>query len=329
MSKVLTIAVPAYNVEEYLDKTLSSYCDERLSEDLEVLVIDDGSTDSTALIANTFIERFPKIFKLLQKKNGGHGSAVNTGIENATGKYFRVIDGDDWVITENLVKLIDFLKSSNSDLVCDVKREVNKTTQKSTLFPLPLNCNENYIYSIAEISKDNELCAYIMMHTSTYKTNILKEHNIKLLEKTFYVDFEYIVKTTCFCKTVEFINLEIYQYLVGNNNQSVAYKNMAKRYNQHERVVRELINFSCISNEVIPFYNFKLCALVHTHYKILLLMIDNKKIGRKLAESFRTELQSIAPEVMQATEKRFSTLLLLNKLHISYNLFLIINKLRG
>ena len=94
--KLLTISIAAYNVEKFLDKTLSSLCNESISEDVEVLIIDDGSKDKTSDIAKKYEKKNPKIFKYVYKENGGHGSTINKGIELAQGKYFRVLDGDDY-----------------------------------------------------------------------------------------------------------------------------------------------------------------------------------------------------------------------------------------
>lgn len=117
MAKILSISVAAYNVESTLDKTLSSFNDPRIYDDLEVLIIDDGSKDNTKKIAEKYERIAPQTFKYIPKKNGGHGSTINKGIELATGKYFKVVDGDDWVDTNNLVKFIKDLKQQDSDLV--------------------------------------------------------------------------------------------------------------------------------------------------------------------------------------------------------------------
>ena len=134
LMKHLSVAVPCYNVEKYLHKCLDSFSDDRLRQDLEVLIIDDGSTDSTAEIAREYVERYPDIFRLIQKENGGHGSAVNAGIANATGRYFRIVDGDDWVHTDNLIALIGLLKDTETDLVVDQKTKVDMTTEKKAFY---------------------------------------------------------------------------------------------------------------------------------------------------------------------------------------------------
>ncbi len=97
MEKLLTIVVPAYNVEKYIKNCLDSFIDLSVLRSLEILIVDDGSTDSTASLAHTYEQKYPYSFKVLSKENGGHGSTINYAIPRATGKYFKVVDGDDWL----------------------------------------------------------------------------------------------------------------------------------------------------------------------------------------------------------------------------------------
>lgn len=108
-NKILTISVAAYNVEKTLSKTLDSFNDSRIYDDVEVLIIDDGSKDKTKDIAEKYEKLVPQMFKYIKKSNGGHGSTINKGITLATGKYFKVIDGDDWVDTDSLIKFVEKL----------------------------------------------------------------------------------------------------------------------------------------------------------------------------------------------------------------------------
>ena len=174
MGKVLSIAVPSYNVEQYLDKSLTSFSDERFNDKLEVIIVNDGSTDGTEEIANKYVEKYPKIFKLINKENGGHGSAVNTGIQHAEGKYFRIVDGDDWVHTENMVQLLELLETVNTDLVVDEKREVHMVSGDTQYFPLPSKVPAGRALSFESVCKHEELFPYIMLHTLSVKTDLLK-----------------------------------------------------------------------------------------------------------------------------------------------------------
>ena len=125
MEKVLTVTVPAYNVERYLNQTLESFIHEDIMKDIEVLIIDDGSKDRTALIGKQYEQRYPDTFRVISKENGGHGSTINRGIREANGDYFKVVDGDDWVNTSDFVKLVQELKSCTAEYVVTNYYEVN------------------------------------------------------------------------------------------------------------------------------------------------------------------------------------------------------------
>ena len=125
---VLTIVIPSYNVEAYLEHGLSTFADERFGGRLQVLVIDDGSQDATPAIAQRFVERMPDVFTLVSKENGGHGSAINVGLAHAIGTYFRVVDGDDWVDTDALVAFLDVLDGTDADILIDVRIDVDMAT---------------------------------------------------------------------------------------------------------------------------------------------------------------------------------------------------------
>lgn len=209
MEKILSIAVPSYNVENYLERALTSYADPRFNGKLEVIIVNDGSTDRTAEIAEGFVKAYPQIFRLVNKANGGHGSAVNAGIDHATGKYFRIVDGDDWVNTENMAVLLEKLQHIDTDLVVDEKREVHMVTGKTQHFPIPDYVEKDVPSAFEEICTRDDIGSYIMIHTLSVRTELLKRADIHLLEHVFYVDYEYIVKATCLGKTITFLGLEI------------------------------------------------------------------------------------------------------------------------
>ena len=117
MEKILTVTVPSYNVEKFLENTLDSFVDERVLDDIEVLIVDDGSKDKTAEIGRKYEEKYPDTFRVISKENGGHGSTINRGIGEAKGKYFKVVDGDDWVDQDGFAELIQRLKTCDADYV--------------------------------------------------------------------------------------------------------------------------------------------------------------------------------------------------------------------
>ena len=323
MSYILSVVVPSYNVEKYLDKCLTSFSDERFNGRLDVMVVNDGSSDSTPQIAQKYVDRFPEIFRLINKENGGHGSAVNTGIKNAMGKYFRIVDGDDWVNTDNMAKLLDILESTDTDMVVDEKREVNMVSGDTDFFPLPDGIEFNKVYSFEEICDKNDICNYIMLHTLSIKTEILHKHGIKLLEGIFYVDIEFIIKSTVECKDIKFLDLEIYQYLVGNVNQSVSFQNYVKRYSHHDKVTRELVNFATNkkleSNSLRRYLDRRVCLLINTHMNISLIYDKDRRQGLERAREFRKYLSETNPLYYTSTKKRYHISLILHYLRVDYD----------
>ena len=321
MNPILSVAVASYNVEKYLDKCLTSFADERFNDLVQVIIVNDGSTDSTAEIAQRYVDKHPRIFQLINKENGGHGSAVNAGIETARGKYFRIVDGDDWVNTENLYALICHLNDSDADLVVDEKREVNMETGDTEFFKIIDSVQMNYKYEFEEICNISEISPYIMIHTLSIKTEILKSNHIRLLEGIFYVDIEFIIKSTVHAKTIEFLDLEIYQYLVGNVNQSVNYRNYVKRYSHHDQVTKELISFASeynCSGALRQYLNTRICLLINTHMNISLIYNENRKEGIAQALAFRRYLKEANVGFYRETKKRFIVSICLHLIGVDY-----------
>ena len=326
MNPILSVVVPSYNVEKFLDKGLSSYADERFNGKLEIIIVNDGSTDKTHDIAKEYVDKYPEIFVLIDKENGGHGSAVNAGIDNAHGKYFRIIDGDDWVNTENLLKLLDIMENSDADIIVDNKREVNMVTGDTEYFPMPKNVKAGKLYDFSEVCLDEDVTPNIMIHTMSISTDVLKRNNIHLLEGIFYVDIEFIIKSTVKSETIQFTDLEVYQYLVGNVNQSVSFQNYVKRFEHHSKVTRELIRFATDFDESITsapdvyrqYLDRRVCLLINTHMNIALIYDSKRLRGLARARDFRSFLKGINLNYYTWTEKRYKLTLMLHFLGVNY-----------
>ena len=316
-AKVLTVAVPSYNVERYLADSLASYCAGELDDRLEVLVVNDGSTDSTPVIANEFVKMFPDIFRLVSKENGGHGSAVNAGIDEARGKYFRIIDGDDRICTMNITALLDALEVSDDDLVVDVKREVVIGTDESRLLELPGNIPRKVTLPFESVCTRFDIEEFFMIHTVSVRTDFLRRHGVRLLEHTFYVDYEFIVKIGSAASTIQFLDLEVCNYYVGNAEQSVAPANYVRRWGDHTRVTEELLRFadgSQLDGARQEFVDSRCRLLVDTHYNIALIYDDDRARGLERAKQFRAFMKEKHPRFFSASEGRYRKALVLHKL---------------
>lgn len=305
MNKTLTISVAAYNVADYLDECLSSLCLKNNMEKLEVIVVDDGSSDSTYEKAMAFEKKYPSVFKVISKKNGGWGSTLNVAIKEATGKYFKQLDGDDFYKTDNLEKLLQVLDKVDTDVVFSPYVLYNNSTKK---------------YETLEFKKGNEaisidafLDSYsgVQMHACLFKTSILQNNHVSVLEHCFYTDQEYMLKGFYFSKDVSFFNKPIYCYRVDRAGQSVSLDGYIKHRKDHEKVILELSSFFEGKSEVHPFYSERLMSLVNTQYAIYLKM-GNAKDELK---SFDNELKKYS--YYSKFSKKFNEYKKINVLHFT------------
>lgn len=238
--KLLTIVIPSYNTESFIDKNMRTFLDNRLYEKVEVLIINDGSRDRTAEIAKQYEEKYSGYIRLIDKENGGHGSVINRGIKEAQGKYFKVVDADDWVNTENLVRLVSDLENTNADVVINPYMTVDQQTQKEVL------CDHKEIQSLppesafAVLVKKN---IHLGLHAVTYKTSILRENHIEVTEKCFYEDWQYDLYPVPYLNTVTVLDYPVYWYLIGQKTQSVDAANALKNVEMSYKVFCDMVVF--------------------------------------------------------------------------------------
>lgn len=244
MEKILTIVVPSYNVEKYLRQTLESFVEKTILRDIEVLIVDDGSQDTTPQIGKEYEMKYPDSFRVISKKNGGHGSTVNRGIEEACGQYFKVVDGDDWVNTGDFVKLVEKLKCCHADYVVTNYFEVDHVTGEKTEKTFAALGNGGY--TCDEYSKFDDIAekVQIPMHALVIRTGILKENRIRLDEHCFYVDVEYILYPIPYVETVAYYDLFIYMYRLAQVTQSVSIQGFKKHIQNHIDVIMHLTEFA-------------------------------------------------------------------------------------
>lgn len=253
--KVLTITIPCYNSQEYMKKCIESALVG--GEDVEILIVDDGSTDDTAKIADSYQEKYPTIVKAIHKENGGHGDAVNTGIAHATGQYFKVVDSDDWLDKEAFRKILKVLKKVVDDemdldlllsnYVYDkVERRKKRVMRYRGALP------ENRIIGWEDTRIRFNKFQYVLMHSVIYRTALLHECGLKLPKHTFYVDNLYIFKPMIHVKKLMYVNVDLYRYYIGREGQSVNEKTMMKRIDQQIFVNKTLIDFFSEKRDGLP-----------------------------------------------------------------------------
>ncbi|MGX7112353.1 glycosyltransferase family 2 protein [Gemella cuniculi] len=238
MEKLLTIVVPTYNIEKYIDRCIESFknVDETLYKLFEILVINDGSQDNSVKVVENLILDSDLDVIIINKENGGHGSTINRGIKEAKGKYFKVIDGDDWVDTKNFEEFLHRLQEIDVDMVITDYTEQHLYSNKVV-----------HINFLEELSKDkvtNKLPQRrIPMHSLTYKTNVLRNNSIYLSENSFYVDIQYTLFPLEHTGNYVYWNLDIYQYFLGRPDQSMNISVMKKNANHHDKVTKTILDF--------------------------------------------------------------------------------------
>ncbi|MBN2300440.1 MAG: glycosyltransferase family 2 protein [Acholeplasmataceae bacterium] len=244
--KLISFIIPSYNSQDYIKVAIDSLLIGK--EDIEIIIVNDGSQDQTLAIANIYKKSYPNIVKVIDKENGGHGSTINAGLKIAKGLYFKVIDSDDWVDQNSLIKLINQIKEhlllhQNPDLYITnfVYEHVSDHTQYERDYSQ--NFPENIIFNWTQTTKKFKYSKTLLMHALFYKTTILKKANLVLPEHTFYVDNIVSHLPLPFVESVYYMKIPLYRYFIGRPDQSVTLENITRRYQQQIRV------FNIISKE--------------------------------------------------------------------------------
>ena len=239
MSKILTVSVAAYNRENDLANALDSFVSVKTPELVEVLVVDDGSTDWTAEIAHEYECQYPGLFRLISKENGGWGSTVNRGLSEAEGKYFKVLDADDLFNKECLDDYLDYLQVTDSDLVCTGYIANHLRTNKQVEHNRTHDGIEyRKTYSVEEVI--DRIPMHI--HSLTFRTDRLRENNVYLTEYSFYVDKELNAKGLLSASTVSFIDMNVYIYNKEVEGQSMSVEGLNKHIDEHTNICLTLIS---------------------------------------------------------------------------------------
>ena len=269
---ILTIAIPAYNVEQYLEKCLDSILRADNIQDIEVLVVNDGSKDKTAEIAQKYEELTNGVVKVINKENGGHGSTINASIAAARGKYYRLVDGDDWVDNENLAKLVEILKKTDADIVLTKgSYEYKESAQLVDIIKYD-NLREGQKYHFDDlIYKGYGFNTYgPLLTTGNYKLDVLRKANFKISEKRPYVDMEFNSFSLKYVETLEYYNLDIYRYLIGREGQTISRDAWKKKYKDHVYVLFNILEKVYKSTE------YSECKKKYILNNIIAQMVDSQ-----------------------------------------------------
>lgn len=323
--KIITFIIPSYNVELYLEKALNSFLAPELSEQLEVIIVDDGSSDKTPLIAQRYVTTYPQIYRLIQKENGGHGSVINVGSKAACGKYFKVIDADDWILTENLAEFIRYLEKNDVDVVLTPFHMINMSSGEKILQKMNLK-EYDRIYTPKDLTDNWRAFKYCAtFHGITYRTAFYNQHYHILPEKVFYEDQEYSTIPFCYAESIATLNLNLYQYLVGNSEQSVSNANRVRRIRHLDIVIDHMLHFWEKNHTKTGFTEIfflkKMEDIVLSYYVNMCILNPQKKQGRKKCHNLNRRLNTSCSKLYARTHKKYLLYEIFSILHINENVY--------
>lgn len=267
--KILSISIAAYNVESVIKKCLDSLCKCKYIDKLDIIVVNDGSSDKTVDLVTSYVQKFPNIVTLIDKENGGHGSTINSSLKIARGKYYKVLDGDDWVNPDALDQLIIYLEHSDVDLVINPYNEVYNN--RTNLINVSRNLKSNTLYTIDDLSEFD----YMPMHSISVKLAQYKKVNQSISEHSFYVDTEFVYFVLSVVESVIFLDDVVYQYRLDQPTQSVSWNGIYKHIEDYIGILKRLFK---LYNDTYYTNNYRqnlLFRLLSSRYKLLFYWYSN------------------------------------------------------
>lgn len=287
--KYISFAIPCYNSQDYMAHAIESILPG--GDEVEIIIVNDGSKDKTSQIAHEYMDKYPDIIKVIDKENGGHGDAVNAGLANASGKYFKVVDSDDWVDEEALHKILMLMRHLEEDneqidmLISNYVYEKAGVTHKKCIHyrnVLP----QDEVFRWDDIGHFR-LDQYILMHSVIYRTDMLKLSQMRLPKHTFYVDNIYVYYPLPHVRKIYYLDVDFYRYFIGREDQSVNEKVMIARVDQQIFVTKTMIDMyqlKKVTSKKLRQYMINYLAIMMTVSSILLIRSKEKENLEKKKE---------------------------------------------
>lgn len=304
MNKTLTIVVPTYNMDRYLERCLSSLIiSQEQMDKLEVLVINDGSKDHSSEIGHSFEKKYPQTFRVIDKENGNYGSCVNRGLKEATGKYIKILDADDWFDTKNFEKFVMLLSTIDVDCVISDRIKVDETGNQTEYYSF--NFSQNKISTFEEIM--SVPFKRFHMHCVAYNTNKVRSTGYHQTEGISYTDMEWIFLPVANCKSFYYTPETIYNYFIGRDGQTMNIDVYKKNFWQDILVQESMIEgyktFTLNSSKAAE--DYLICMLtshswfIYGHFFISFRMKICYNEMVEADKSLRIVLPSVAKELDQ------------------------------
>ena len=299
--KLITFAIPCYNSQDYMRHCIDNIV--AAGDEVECIIVNDGSSDDTGKIAAEYEKKYPTIVKAIQKENGGHGSGVMAGIHNATGLFFKVVDSDDWVETKDIMNMLDLIKkhlAEGEEIDLYISNYVYEHAADNTQYVMHYRrCLPSEKVFDWKKMKYVKLDTYFLMHSLLYRLDKLKESKMELPSHTFYVDDIYAYVPLPYMKKIFYHDLDFYHYFIGREDQSINFNTMCKRYEQQMRVFK--VMFSAYSYEEINKLPYHLKKYLWNWLMIICVITmmtivgskENKEERKTAFKEYFKELKSI------------------------------------
>ena len=324
--KYITFTIPSYNSQDYLRHVIDNLV--AVGDDIEVIIVNDGSKDDTGKIADEYEKKYPTIVKAIQKENGGHGSGVMAGLRNASGLFYKVVDSDDWVETQDVITMVDLIKkhlAEGTDIDLYITNYVYEHASDNSQYSmnyrkyLPIDT----VFTWNDIKRIG-LETVFLMHSLMYKTEKLRESGMNLPNHTFYVDDIYAYVPLPFMKNLYYHDLDFYHYFIGRADQSINYGTMCKRYEQQVRVFKIMFESNSLEKlKTFPKHLYQymwqfLMIIGAVTFMTIVGTKEDKEIRKKFFKDFQKELKGIDKKLFN--KLRYRTPLIIAFLIPGYNL---------
>ena len=324
--KYITFTIPSYNSQDYMRHVIDNLV--AVGDDIEVIIVNDGSKDDTGKIADEYQNKYPTIVKAIQKENGGHGSGVMAGLHAAQGLYYKVVDSDDWVETQDVITMVNLIKkhlNNGTDIDLYITNYVYEHASDNSQFSmnyrkyLPIDT----VFTWNDIKRIG-LETVFLMHSLMYKTEKLRESGMNLPNHTFYVDDIYAYVPLPFMKNLYYRDLDFYHYFIGRADQSINYDTMCKRYEQQMRVFKIMFESNSLAKlKTFPKHLYQymwqfLMIIGAVTFMTIVGTKEDKETRKKVFKEFKKELKAIDKKLFD--KLRYRSLLILAFILPGYNL---------
>lgn len=305
--KILSVVIPAYNSEDYLERAVDSLLSE--IADVEIVIVNDGSTDRTGEIAEAYSRKYPKGVQVIHQTNGGHGYAVTTGLKVASGHYFKVLDSDDWVDESAYHQVIQQLKVLTGNQQVDmlmtnyVYEKVGALHKKRVTYSRAVPVNKMFTWNETNFRQGK----YILMHSIIFNTALLKQINLCLPKHTFYVDNLFVFEPMQYVQSMYYLNVDFYRYFIGRKDQSVNEAKMIEQIDQQFLVNKKMIELYAENqskDELCQKYLFQFVEIVTTVSSVLAFK-SNTEENLKKKQQLWYFIEEVDPVLYTRLRSRF------------------------